>query len=282
MIPSSICYFEGAWHEGPTPIMDSETNAAWVANTVFDGARAFGGLAPDLDLHCRRVIRSAQSLEMRPPVTAEQIEALARTGIRKFPPGTELYIRPMFWVQEGMITINPDSTKFALVLLPVPLPPPTGFSATLSAVRRPAPDQAPTMAKAACLYPMSTLAVSEARRRGFDNAIIRSPDGTVAEFATQNLWIVKDGVYRTPAANGCFLAGITRGRVLGLLRAAGHRVEEGTVTVADLEQADEIFATGNHGKVVPLIRYEQRTMSGHDAALAARTLYFDFATTQPA
>ena len=49
MTPSSICYYAGAWHEGPTPIMDSETNAAWMANTVFDGARAFAGAAPTVE-----------------------------------------------------------------------------------------------------------------------------------------------------------------------------------------------------------------------------------------
>jgi branched-chain amino acid aminotransferase len=282
VIPSSICYFAGAWHDGPTPIMDSETNAAWLANVVFDGARAFGGLAPDLALHCQRIIRSAHSLKMKPPVTAAQIEALAREGIKRFPPGTELYVRPMFWIQEGAVTVNPDSTRFALVLTPTPLPPPTGFSATMSPYRRPSPDQAPTQAKAGCLYPMSTLAVSEAMGRGFDNAVMRSPDGTVAEFATQNLWLVKDGRYATPVPNGCFLAGITRSRVVQLLTDAGHRVEERIIMVDELATADEIFSTGNHGKVLPLIKYEDRTMGRHDAAMVARSLYFEFAKSQPA
>jgi branched-chain amino acid aminotransferase len=277
----SLCWYQGAWQEGPTPIMDSETNAAWVANSVFDGARAFGGLAPDLDRHCQRIIRSALTLEMKPPVTAAEIEALAREGIKRFPAGAELYVRPMLWIQEGMLLIDPASTHFALVLVPAPLPPATGFTACLSPYRRPSPDQAPTTAKAGCLYPMSTLAVSEARRRGFDNAVMRSPDGTVAEFATQNLWLVKDGVYATPKGNDCFLTGITRARVIDLLRGAGHRVEERTVTVDELATADEIFSTGNYGKVLPLTRYESRTFTRHDAAMVARELYFEFATTQP-
>ena len=281
MTPSSICYYQGVWHEGPVPIMDSETNAAWNANAVFDGARAFAGLAPDLDLHCQRLIRSAQSLGMKPPVTATQVATLAREGIGRFQ-GTELYVRPMLWIQEGMIPFNPDSTRFALVIQPEPLPPATGFTATLSPYRRPSPDQAPTHAKASCLYPMNNIAVTEARARGFNNAVMRSPDGTVAEFATQNLWLVKDGVYVTPLPNGCFLAGITRARVQQLLAAAGHRVEERVVTVAELLEADEIFSTGNHGKVLPLTRYEDRALTQHDASMVARTLYFEFAKSQPA
>lgn len=278
--PSS-CYYQGAWHDGPTALMDSDTNATWMANTVFDGARAFAGVAPDLALHCQRIIRSAHSLGMKPPVTAAEIEALAREGIRRFPVEIELYVRPMFWVQAGAIPFDPDSTRFALVLSPDPLPPATGFSATLSPYRRPSPDQAPTEAKAACLYPMSTLAVTEARSRGFGNAVMRSPDGTVAEFATQNLWLVTDGVYVTPIPNGCFLAGITRARVLQLLRAAGHQVEERAVAVEELLTADEIFSTGNHGKVLPVIRYQDRVLARHEATLVARAAYFEFAKSQP-
>lgn len=176
--------------------------------------------------------------------------------------------------------INPDSTQFALVVLQDRMPAPTGFSSCLSPYRRPSSDQAPTQAKASCLYPMSTLAVSEARRRGFDNAVMRSPDGTVAEFATQNLWLVKDGIYSTPVANGCFLTGITRNRVLQLLNAAGHRAEERVVTVEDLASADEVFSTGNHGKVLPVTRYGDRALTRHDATMVARSLYFEYAKTQ--
>lgn len=279
---TSICYYNGAWHDGPTPLMDSDSNAGWMANIVFDGARAFQGLAPDLDLHCQRAIRSAVTLQMKPTITAPEIETLIRDGIRRFPTGTELYLRPTFWIQDGFIPFNPDSTRFAIVLTPVPLPAPTGFSICLSPYRRASPDQAPTLAKAACLYPMSNMAVTDAKARGFDNAVMRSPDGTVGELTTQNIWLVKNGAYSTPVPNGCFLAGITRLRMLQLLRDAGLKAEERVVTLQDLDEADEIFSTGNHGKVLPINRYEGRTLSRHDATMVARSLYFEYAKTQPA
>ncbi len=278
---TSICYYNGAWHDGPTPLMDSDTNAGWMANIVFDGARAFAGFAPDLGLHCQRVIRSALTLQMKPTHTAPEIEALIRQGINRFPPGTELYLRPMFWIQEGWIPFNPDSTRFAIVLTPVPLPEPTGFTLCLSPYRRASPDQAPTLAKAACLYPMSNMAVTDARARGFDNAVMRSPDGTVGELTSQNIWLVKNGVYSTPVPNGTFLAGITRFRLLHLLRDAGHKAEERVVTLEDLNEADELFSTGNHGKVLPVTRYENRKLNRHDATMVARSLYFEYAKTQP-
>jgi branched-chain amino acid aminotransferase len=275
---TSICYVNGAWAEGAVPLMSSATNAAWLANTVFDGARAFEGVAPDLDLHCERVIRSAQGLNLQPTRTAEEILALALEGISFFPPGTPLYIRPMFWAESGLILIDPTSTQFALVITRMPLPDPEGgFTSCLSSYRRPSPDQAPTHAKASCLYPLAAMAAAEAKRRGFDNAVMRDPFGDVAEFTVQNLMLGFKGVVHTPIPNGTFLNGITRQRVIRLLREAGVEVIERTIRVAELAEADEIFSTGNHGKVVPCLRYEDRAFAAGPLAARARELYWAFA-----
>lgn len=275
---TSICYYDGKWSTGPVPLMTSATNAAWLANTVFDGARAFEGVAPDLDRHCERVIRSAQGLNMKPPREAKEIFDLAWEGIRMFPEGTALYIRPMFWIEEGLIAINADSTRFALVIERMPLPDPArGFSACLSGYRRPGPEQAPTHAKASCLYPLAMLAVTDAKKRGFDNAVMCDPIGNVAELTAQNLMLVKDGAVHTPVPNGTFLNGITRQRVIALLRADGIAVHERTIRPTELLEADELFSTGNHGKVVACTRYEQRTLPIGPVATRARALYWQFA-----
>ena len=275
---SSICYYNGQWHTGPVPIMNTESNAAWLANTVFDGSRAFEGVAPDLDLHCQRVIRSAQGLGLRPTRTWEEIHALALEGIARYTSETPLYIRPMFWAESGPIVPNADSTRFALVILSLPLSDPAkGFSASLSPYRRPGPEQAPTHCKASCLYPLAGLAVAEANRRGFDNALMGDPIGNVAEFTAQNVMIGKGGVCHTPAPNGTFLNGITRQRVIGLLRAAGVEVVERTIRPAEVLEADEIFSTGNHSKVLPCLRYEGRTLTPGPVYQRARTLYWEYA-----
>lgn len=275
---TSICYFQNRWAEGPVPLMTSATNAAWLANTVFDGARAFEGVAPDLDLHCERIIRSALGLGLQPTRTAAEIFELALEGISFFPHGTPLYIRPMFWVETGLILIDPSSTQFALVITKMPLPDPTaGFTSCLSTYRRPAPDQAPTHAKAACLYPLAAMAAAEAKKRGFDNGVMRDPIGNVAEFTAQNIMLVRDGVVHTPVPNGTFLNGITRQRVIGLLRDCGIEVIERTIRVSELVEADEIFATGNYGKVVPCLRYEDKSFAAGPVTAKARELYWAFA-----
>ena len=162
-------WFEGAWHEGDVRIMGARTHAAWLGSSMFDGARAFEGVAPDLDLHCARLNASAEALGLRAPMRPEAIEELARDGLRRFPKDAGLYIRPMYWCENDgphTITGDPDSTRFCLCIYEAPMPPAKGFSITLSPYRRPAVDQAPTDAKAGCLYPNSARALREARGRG--------------------------------------------------------------------------------------------------------------------
>ena len=70
-------YVDGAWHDGSPPVLAPDSQAMWLSSIVFDGARAMGGHVPDLDRHCRRLNRSAEILNLKPTMTAEEIEALA-------------------------------------------------------------------------------------------------------------------------------------------------------------------------------------------------------------
>lgn len=152
--------------------------------------------------------------------------------------------------------------------------------ATVSPYRRPATDQAPTDAKAGCLYPNSQRARREAWQRGFNLAVVLDPEGNVAEFSHANLVIGKDGVAVTPRPNGTFLNGITRNRTFDLLRAEGIAVEERVLTVEDLHEADEIWMCGNVGKVQAVTGFEDRVLQPGPIFRRARELYMAFASTQ--
>lgn len=276
-------WLDGRWLEGNPGIVGPMTHGLWLGSCVFDGARAFEGVAPDLDLHCARVVRSAEVMGLEPQLTAGEIQEIAEEGRRRFAPDAELYIRPMFWAESGLVAIDPDSTRFALVISKMPLPDPNkGFSLCLSPYRRSTPEQMPTHAKAACLYPIAGMAIADAKKRGFDNAVMRDLIGNVAELTAQNIMLVKDGVVHTPVPNGTFLNGITRQRVIGLLRDAGVTVLERTIRPEELLEADEIFSTGNHGKVVPCVRYESRTLEAGPMYRKARELYWAFAHSRSA
>ena len=206
-------YKDEAWHEGNVPVVGAREHAFWLGSSVFDGARAFEGVTPDLDLHCERLNRSAEALGLKATKTAEEITSLCREGVAKFAPDAALYIRPMYYACQGgplAVAALPESTKFIIAVYVTPMSEPTGFSVTVSPFRRPTQECMPLDAKAGCLYPNNARALIEAGERGYDNAILLDFLGNVAELATANIFMAKDGVVYTPAANGTFLSGITR------------------------------------------------------------------------
>jgi len=273
-----LTYFNGQWAEGNTPLYGAMDHSLWLGSSVFDGARAMRGKLPDLRPHLERVIASSEKLGLRCPLGVDQMEALVREGVGKFPPDAELYIRPLVFGSEGFLIPVAEKSQFALTLFDAPLPPFAGFSACLSTMCRPQPNMAPTDAKASALYANSTRAMREAKERGFEQAIMLDAAGHVAEFAASNLFLVtEDGALVTPALNGTFLAGITRARVMALLASAGIAVQERSVKVGELDTAREIFSTGNYGKVTPCTRYEGRTLDAGPLARQARELYLAFA-----
>ena len=210
----------------------------------------------------------------------DAIYGLAQDGLKKFDGKTAIYVRPMYWAESGGymgVPADPDSTRFCLSLYEAPMQPPTGFSLSVSPFRRPSLEPMPTDAKAGCLYPNNARAILEARSRGFDNALVLDMLGNVAETGASNIFMVKDGHVMTPAPNGTFLSGITRARTMALLAEYGFQTREVRLTVKDFLEADEIFSTGNHSKIVPVTRIENRELQPGPVAKKARELYWEWA-----
>jgi branched-chain amino acid aminotransferase len=276
----TLTYLDGAWHEGNVPIMGARTHAAWCGTSVFDGARAFEGVVPDLDPHMARVNRSAEAMMLNPAVPVERWVDLAREGVERFGASPGIYIRPFYWAEAaGLTSIVPaaDSTRWCLTLYEIPMAEPNGFSITLSPYRRPMPDAAILEAKAGCLYPNGARALAEAHARGFENCLLCDALGNVAELAIANIFMAKGRTVFTPVPNGTFLNGITRQRVINLLRGAGIEVVEASLRYEDFLAADEIFSSGNLYKVVPINRIDDRALEPGPMFRRARALYWDFA-----
>lgn len=272
-------FYKGDWHEGNIPIMGARSHAAWLGSSVFDGARTFEQVTPDLDLHCARVNASATTMYLKPMVSTETWVGLTQDGIKRFDKDAALYVRPMYWAERNgllLVAPDPDSTQWCLTLYEAPMRPPEGFSITLSPYRKPSAETMPVDAKAGCLYPNNARALMEANARGFANCVVCDVLGNVAELATANLFMGKDGVVLTPVPNGTFLNGITRQRTIKLLRDAGVHVLETTLQYSDLETADEIFSSGNYSKVMPINRIDQRSLQPGPLYRKARELYWAF------
>jgi branched-chain amino acid aminotransferase len=275
-----LTFYKGGWHEGDIRILGSASHATWLGSLVFDGARAFEGVTPDLDRHSARVIQSAHALGLETKLDSGEVEGVAREGLKRFAADAAVYIRPMMWAEEsdaGTVPPLASSTDFALCLEEIPLSPPSGITITTTRFRRPTIETMPVNAKAACLYPNNARMLREAKAKGFHNALACDTLGNVAELATSNVFMARGGEVFTPVPNGTFLNGITRQRVIKLLREAGVRVYETTLTVEDFREAEEIFSTGNMSKVMPIVAFDDRRLPVGPMASKARALYWEWA-----
>ena len=274
-------YFNGVWHQGDLPVMNAADHGTWLGSLVFDGARAFEGLIPDLEAHCARVNNSALVMGLKPTKSVQELMDLTMEGLTNFESDAAVYIRPMYWSKDGgksLIIPDPSSTAFCLCLEQLPMAPATA-SQTLCRTQftRPMMSMAPVNAKAACLYPNNGRMIKEAHARGYNNAIVTDALGNIAETATANIFMVKDGVVSTPVPNGTFLNGITRQRVIKLLRTAGSAVQEVTLRFEDFINADEVFLSGNIAKITPIVKIEDREYTIGPVTDQGRERYWDWA-----
>lgn len=276
MSNNEITWSNGQWSDTSAPLIGATDHAFWMATTVFDGARSIQGHTPDLDLHCERLNRSAITLGMEPVMTPQQTVDLVHEGLKKLSHSTDYYIKLLYFAPGGFIQPDPATSQLAIHIFESPMPDDSGFSATFSEFLRPDPSMAPTDAKASCLYPNTQRILREASARGFDNAIVLDSKGKIAEFAVANLWIVRDDVVLTPELNGTFLNGITRRRVMQLLRDDGIEVREASLTPQDVLDADEVFSTGNYGKVLHCNRIDDRHYAHGPIETRAHELYMAY------
>lgn len=274
-------FFEGTWKKGNLAIMHAADHGAWLGSSVFDGARYFNGVAPDLLAHCERVNHSAKALMLTPSVPALDMVEIVWEGLKFFSSEVAVYIRPMYWAIDGDISaIVPKGERvgFAICLEEIPLAPETAsVRLTRTRFRRPVLENAVVNAKAGCLYPNNARMLVEARSKGFDNALVADAMGNVAETATANIFLVKDGEVFTPITNGTFLPGITRSRHIENLKADGKKVHETVLSFQNFEEADEVFMSGNMSKITPVTAFDEHNYQVGPVTKSVRSLYWDWA-----
>ena len=274
-------WFDGRWHDGDIPVMRAADHGIWQGSSVFDGARHFDGVTPDLALHCARVNRSAEALMITPTMDPAEMVEVIRDGLRPYGRGQAVYVRPMYWAVEGSdVGVAPKAGSTALAICLEEVPMPDARAATTlcrTRFRRPVLEDSVCNAKAGCLYPNNARMLVEARSKGFGNALVADAMGNVAETATANVFMVRDGVVFTPIANGTFLSGITRARHMANLRADGVEVRECVLTFDDFRAADEVFLSGNFAKVTPVSAFEDVSYQIGPVTRRVRDMYWDWA-----
>ena len=219
-----------------------------------------------------------------PTMEAADMVATIREGLEAYGAGQSVYVRPMYWALHGSdLGIAPmaGATGFAICLEEVAMPA-ASFATTVTRTRfrRPVLEDSVCNAKAGCLYPNNARMLVEAQAKGFGNALVADALGNLAESATANVFLVKDGVVFTPIPNGTFLAGITRARHIANLRADGVEVREAVLTFDDAHAADEVFLSGNFAKVTSVKAFDDTIYRSRVMTDRTRRLYLDWAAGQ--
>ena len=276
-------YFEKNWHKGNIPIMNAADHGSWLGSTVFDGARYFNGVAPDLLAHCERLNQSAKAMGLVPTYSEKEIYDVILEGLTYYTKQSAVYIRPMYWgIGNGYSAIVPDGADigFCICLEEIPMASDANTTTlTRTSFHRPILTDNLCNAKAGCLYPNNARMLQEASSKGFNNALVADAVGNVAETATSNVFLVKDGEIFTPIPNGTFLAGITRSRHIQNLKSDGYQVNECILKFEDFSRADEVFLTGNMTKITPVSLFDDIKYEIGPVTKRARSLYFDWANS---
>jgi branched-chain amino acid aminotransferase len=244
---------------------------------VFEGIRCYetekGPAVFRLVDHLERLENSARLLGMELPYTVAELRAASREliAVNGLP---ECYLRPICFYGYGELGVSAAGNPVECVIMSWPWGAylgeeglRTGIRTKISSWQRIGPNVIPHTSKATGVYLNSMLAVTEANKAGYDEAILLTVDGYVADGSGENVFVVKDGTITTPPLSTSILPGITRETVIEIARALGYRVEEANLIRTDLYLADEAFMTGTAAEVTPL-----RSVDDHEIGVGPITL----------
>jgi branched-chain amino acid aminotransferase len=229
---------------------------------VFEGIRAYetpkGTAVFRLTDHLERLRNSARLLHMDLPYSLEDLrtachELIAANGL------PECYLRPIAFYGYGELGVSAMGNPIDVVIMSWPWGAylgedglKNGITAKISSWVRIGPNVIPHVAKATGVYLNSMLAVTEANRAGYDEAILLTAEGYVADGSGENVFIVKDGEIFTPDLSTSILPGITRDTVIQIAQDLGYKVHQKSLIRSDIYLADEAFMTGTAAEVTPL------------------------------
>jgi branched-chain amino acid aminotransferase len=244
---------------------------------VFEGIRCYetekGPAVFRLTDHLVRMHNSAKLLYMEIPYSVEELRAasLEVIGANGLP---ECYLRPIAFFGYGELGVATAGNPVDTVIMSWPWGAylgddgmKNGIRVKISSWKRVGANTIPHASKATGIYLNSMLAVTEANRAGYDEAILLTAEGFVADGSGENVFVVKDGKIWTPPLSTSILPGITRDSVIQIAQDLGYVVEEANVIRSDLYLADEIFMTGTAAEVTPV-----RSVDDHEVGVGPVTL----------
>jgi len=252
---------------------------------VFEGIRCYeteeGPSVFRLLDHLKRLESSARLLYMELPYTVEELRAATHEliAVNGLP---ECYVRPIAFYGYGELGVSTAGNPVEVVIMSWPWGAylgedslRRGITAKISSWKRIGPNVIPHVAKATGIYLNSMLATTEAKRAGYDEAILLTDDGYVADGPGENIFVVKDGIIVTPPLSTSILPGITRESVIEIGRELGYDVEEHSLIRSDLYLADEVFMTGTAAEVTPVRAVDDHELGVGPVTIELQKVYLD-------
>ncbi|MDX6511364.1 MAG: branched-chain amino acid aminotransferase [Gaiellaceae bacterium] len=252
---------------------------------VFEGIRCYdtpnGPAVFRLTDHMQRLHYSARLIYMEVPYTVDELRA-ATNDLLGALNLQECYIRPIAFYGAGQLGVAVRSNPVDVAIMAWPWGTYLGEEALRSGIRtkistwqRVPPNVIPHAAKATGVYLNSMLAVTEAQRAGYDEAIMLTPDGTVADGPGETIFVVRDGAISTPGLETGILHGITRDSVIQIATDLGYTVTQKTLIRSDLYLADEVFMCGTAAEVTPVNSVDDHQIGVGPVALEIQKAYLD-------
>jgi branched-chain amino acid aminotransferase len=280
--PTNKIWMDGAlvdWDDAKVHILNPTLHYGW---GVFEGIRAYntdrGPAVFRLTDHIARLYRSARIYLLEPAFTAEQIVA-ATKELARVNDLAACYIRPLFYLAYGEMGLNPLPSKTAAAIACWPWAAylgdeaaETGVRAMVSSWTRIGNNTIPPTGKATGQYINSSLAKVQALKAGYDECIMLTPDGKVAEGSGENIFAVYGDTIVTPPLVDGALAGINRDSVMTIARDEGYDMAERSLSRTDLYLADEAFFTGTAAEMVPLVEVDDRAVGAGKPGPVTRRL----------
>lgn len=276
-------YFGGEIVPFESATVSIATHSLQYGTAVFEGIRAYlqedGGTGLLFGReHYHRLLRNARLVRATVSESAEALEEITLELLRRNVHGGDVYIRPIIY--KAATTLRPQLTglddRVAIYTFPLgDYLPTAGIRVTVSGWQR-VPDNAiPARGKITGAYVNSSLAAEDAHAGGYDDAILLTGDGHVAEASAANVFVVTGRQVATPPLVDDVLPGITRGAVITIARDAGYDVVERRVDRSELYVADEVFLTGTGVQVAPVASVDDRTIGdGFPVSLDIQRRYF--------
>jgi branched-chain amino acid aminotransferase len=259
-------YFEGRLVPFGEANLSIATHALNYGTAIFEGIRAYrqddGSLAILFALeHYARLLRNGRLLRAEVPESAEELVELTRELLRRNGEMADMYIRPLLYKAARSVRLQLSDLEDRVAIYAFPLGdyvPTDGLRVAVSAWQRVNDNAVPARAKITGSYVNACLAVEDAHAAGYNEALLLTADGHVAEASSANLFLVRDGVLSTPPLTDDVLPGITRQAVITLALDAGYLVEERKIDRTELYLADELFLTGTGAQLAPVASIDGR------------------------